>query len=135
MNYNKLNSLLLDKRMSIPQLAEKIGMTKRGLYSSIENKTLTVSTLEKISEVLEIPAAIFFEDENDKRNKSALIIEVEKLKKEIKDIKIINKLNENLAASATREAAANLKISLVYQDLLKRYMQTDIENELKSKNS
>ena len=93
MNYNKLNSLLLDKRMSIPQLAEKIGMTKRGLYSSIENKTLTVSTLEKISEVLEVLITVFFEDENDKWNKPALLVEIERLKKEYEDIKNINKLN------------------------------------------
>jgi transcriptional regulator with XRE-family HTH domain len=122
--------------MSIPQLAEKIGMTKRGLYSSIENKTLTVSTLEKISEVLEVLITVFFEDENDKWNKPALLVEIERLKKEYEDIKNINKLNENLAGSATREAA-NFKMLLrmFYSALIEIYTESfyNLQKELQIK--
>lgn len=65
MNYSLLQELLFERRMSIPLLADKIGMSKRGLYASIENRTLTVVTLEKIAEALDVRVTTFFEDGND----------------------------------------------------------------------
>ena len=41
-------------------LAEKIGMSRRGLYSSIENKTISAEVLEKISLELDVPITVFF---------------------------------------------------------------------------
>jgi len=60
-NYNKLKELLSEKKITVAQLAEKIGMSKGGLYSAISNETLSVNMLEKISEVLEVPATYFFD--------------------------------------------------------------------------
>lgn len=61
MNYELINKIAFEKRLSIPKLAIEIGMTKKGLYLAIGKQTLTVATLEKISEVLEVPVTIFFE--------------------------------------------------------------------------
>lgn len=60
MEYSKIRELCTSKGISIPQLAEKIGVSK-GLYTAIKNETLTVSTLEKIAEALEVPVCTFFE--------------------------------------------------------------------------
>ncbi|MEI6060507.1 MAG: helix-turn-helix transcriptional regulator [Bacteroidota bacterium] len=59
--------------MSIPQLADKIGMTKRGLYSSIEKKTLTIITIEKIAEALDVPVSVFFDEQSFNWNNKELI--------------------------------------------------------------
>ena len=47
--------------MSKPQLAEKIGMSKAGIYLAIDKKRLSIDTLEKIAEALEVPVTVFFE--------------------------------------------------------------------------
>lgn len=60
MEYSKIRELCTSRGISIPQLAEKIGVSK-GLYTAIKNETLTVSTLEKIAEALEVPVCTFFE--------------------------------------------------------------------------
>lgn len=97
MDYNKINKILTDKRLSIPQLADKIGMTKRGLYSSIENKTLTISTLEKIAEVLDVPATVFFDEQSANWNNKDLIAQNTKFDIEIQDLEEkINDLNDQL---------------------------------------
>lgn len=82
MNYKKIDDLLTAKNLSFKLLAERIGVTRTGLYHTIKNKTLTVSALEKIAEVFEVPVIVFFEDENEKWTKSALNDEVKKLDEE-----------------------------------------------------
>jgi transcriptional regulator with XRE-family HTH domain len=62
MNYNKIKEISTSRGISFPQLAEKIGMTKRGFYASIENETLTIKTLERIAESLGIRVDEFFVD-------------------------------------------------------------------------
>lgn len=97
MEYNKINKILTDKRLSIPQLADKIGMTKRGLYSSIENKTLTISTLEKIAEVLDVPVTVFFDEQSANWNNKDLIAKNTKLDIENQDLEErISELNDQL---------------------------------------
>lgn len=78
---DKIKEICSEKRMTIPQLAEKIGMSK-GFYTTLKNNTLRVDTLLKIAEVLEVPVSTFFEDENDQWPKSKLIEEVKKLDEE-----------------------------------------------------
>lgn len=90
MIYSKIKKLLTEENLSVPQLAEKIGMTKGGLYAAIENNTLSVKTLEKIAEVFNVPITSFFEDENDKWNKQALIDEFNKLDKKNKELTKLN---------------------------------------------
>ena len=99
MVYERLANWMFEKRISIPQLASKIGVTKRGLYAMIERKTLTVSTLEKIAEVLEIDTMLFFEKDGLSSEFYSLQQENERLKDEIlklclenSDLKVIKEL-------------------------------------------
>ena len=47
--------------MSIPQLAEKIGISEAGLYQSLRNQSMKVDILEKIAQELNVPVWIFFD--------------------------------------------------------------------------
>lgn len=64
MDYKKIRELCTERGISIPQLAEKIGVSK-SFYTSLKNETLSVSTLEKIADVLEVPIGYFFSEEVD----------------------------------------------------------------------
>lgn len=44
-------------------LAGEVGMTETGLHRALKNKSLKVKTLERISEVLEVPIAFLFGEE------------------------------------------------------------------------
>ena len=81
MNYDKIKELADIHRISIPQLAEKVGMTKRGLYACIENNSLKVETLEKIAEVLQVSISTFFTESIKSEESSTL----EKRVKELED--------------------------------------------------
>lgn len=50
---DKIRDLCYEKRMTIPQLAEKIGMSN-SFYTTLKNGTLKLSTLQKIADVLEV---------------------------------------------------------------------------------
>lgn len=80
MDYSKIKIKAIEKGITIPQLAEKIGMSKAGLYLAIDKKRLTVDTLEKILKVLDLPIDSLFEnDENTgKWTRQALIDELNK---------------------------------------------------------
>jgi transcriptional regulator with XRE-family HTH domain len=65
MNYNKIKDLCAQQGLSIPQLAEHIGASK-GLYTSLKNETISVKTLEKIAEALNVSVYYFFEEGAEK---------------------------------------------------------------------
>lgn len=121
MIYSKIKKLLTDKNISVPQLAEKIGMTKGGLYAAIENNTLSVKTLEKIAEVFEVPIIYFFEKDNEKWTKAVLITEVKKLDKKIEELAKRN--DEYLDMIRSKRSV----LRLIYMNI--KYFQ-DIVNEI-----
>lgn len=61
MNFNKIKSLSEEKGLTIPALAEKIGLSEAGLYQSIRNQSMKVDVLEKIALALEAPIWVFFD--------------------------------------------------------------------------
>ncbi len=72
------------KKISVAQLASKINMTKGGLYATIDNQTMTIATLQKISKVLEVPVSVFFDEfdpnqEVTKEEHLSAIIELKKI--------------------------------------------------------
>jgi transcriptional regulator with XRE-family HTH domain len=99
LNYNKLEDILKEQKITIPQLAEQIGMTRGGLYTAIERKTLTVSKLELIAEVLKVDVITFFIDEKNVSDLGYTKENVLELKKEAQQIldslKITNERLEN----------------------------------------
>lgn len=50
--------------LTLKELAEKVGMTETGLSRALNRKSLKVKTLERISEVLQVPISAFFGDES-----------------------------------------------------------------------
>ena len=78
--------------MTIPKLATILGMSKGGLYTSIANGSIKVSTLEKIAEILKVPVLEFFDEENEKWTKATLTDEVKKLDEE--NEVLWNRINE-----------------------------------------
>jgi transcriptional regulator with XRE-family HTH domain len=60
-NGNKIRDLYKEKRMSLDELAEKIGMSNTGLHNALRANDFKISTLIKIAEVLNEPISTFFE--------------------------------------------------------------------------
>jgi len=56
----KIKKVCQDKNISIRDLAKEIGMSFSGLYASLNNDTLKVSTLIQIADVLKMPVINFF---------------------------------------------------------------------------
>lgn len=63
MDYNKIQKLLREKNFSKKALAEAITVTPQGLRHMMENQTLTVSVLEKISQFLGVSPCYWWKDE------------------------------------------------------------------------
>lgn len=59
----KIKNLAKQKEMSIRKLCQKIGISNNGLVASFQNNSLKIETLYKISDVLEVPMAYFFDDD------------------------------------------------------------------------
>lgn len=99
MNYNRLKTLLTQKRINVPALANEIGMSKPGLYLAIEKERLTVDILEKIAEVLEVPIYVFFDEGQPTFNMKKyeeLQAQYEELNERIKDKKRLIRLTNKL---------------------------------------
>lgn len=97
MNYDKIDFLLKREKLTIPKLAERIGMSKRGLYASLKNKTLNVEMLEQIAQVLNVPITKFFNSDSDdsvEGNSSEKLLQLQDLLKN-RDENIIQLRKEN----------------------------------------
>jgi len=78
MNFNKIKELCEERKMTIPMLASKIGISEPGLYQAFRNKSMKVDILEKIAEALIVPIWTFF----DLDPETPLKAKLEKLRKE-----------------------------------------------------
>jgi transcriptional regulator with XRE-family HTH domain len=65
MNYSKLKEEIKLKKFTIEDVASKIGMTRTGLQLAFKEDTLKIVTLEKISDLLNLPVYYWFVDENN----------------------------------------------------------------------
>jgi transcriptional regulator with XRE-family HTH domain len=65
MNYNKLKEEIKLKKFTIEEIASKIGMTRTGLQLAFKEDTLKIVTLEKISEILNLPVYYWFVDSDN----------------------------------------------------------------------
>lgn len=68
MNVNRLKGKIVERGLSIPVVAEKMGIDRSSLYRKLNNKgeTLTIREAQKIVEILELSPVeateIFFDD-------------------------------------------------------------------------
>ena len=113
MNYNKITEVLADKHLSVPQLAQKIGMSKRGLYVGIKENSLRIDTLEKIADALEVTVTVFFDEDQIANSKSELQLreEIERLTSE-NDLNIL-KVKELQESLKDKKSIINLTYSHV----------------------
>lgn len=103
MYIEKIKKLSQEKKITIKELSERIGMSFSGLYSALSNNTLKVYTLFKISKELKVPITYFFDDSalnenNDIELLHRKIISLEKEKEKLKSkIESRNTLSELLS--------------------------------------
>lgn len=101
MNYNLLKDYIKKSEHQYKEFADVSQKTESGLRRSIDNQTLTVFTLEKVCELLEVSPSLFFDDtsqlsisgnQNQIGNGNRIILtspEVKALKQRIKDLEKI----------------------------------------------
>ena len=61
----KIELLMSEKKITWNVLAEKIGMSREGLYKSVKDNNLKVKTLIEIADFFSAPPTFFFEEKND----------------------------------------------------------------------
>ena len=91
LDFNKIKQQTTEKQMTMTALADQIGMSRGGLSTAINNKTLTIEALEKIAEVLDVPVTVFFDEQSANWNNKELIAEIVTL--EIKNQDLEEKIN------------------------------------------
>ena len=62
LSYNELRNKIEQKGFTLKFFCDKIGMTRQGLEHAIVNETVSAKVLAKMSEVLDIPVSVFFEN-------------------------------------------------------------------------
>lgn len=81
---NIIKNICEGKKISLPDLAKKIGMSKAGFYTSLNNNTIKVDTLQKIADVLEVDIKYFFGgDPSTSSGEAKKVVELEKRVKEL----------------------------------------------------
>ena len=96
MNFNKIREYCEERRITIPELATRIGISEPGLYQVLRNKSIKVDVLEKIATVLEVPIWEFFDINPEEKFQE----ELSRLKKKNEGLSqnqvILKKENEKL---------------------------------------
>ncbi|NVO11693.1 MAG: helix-turn-helix transcriptional regulator [Bacteroidales bacterium] len=62
MNYNKIKELAESRKVTIKDLAIRVGYTEAGLHKAIRNKSIKVDSLENIAQILGVPISSFFDE-------------------------------------------------------------------------
>ena len=109
--------LLKEKGLTMTTLAEKVGMSRGGLYTAIKNKTLNIETITLISAVLEVdykelmPGYVPIETLKLKDELTIITADYTKLNERYNELKVqyenllkLSTLNEMLAKSADKRA-------------------------------
>lgn len=70
----KIESLVAKKRISAPEMAKSLGMTKANIYNIFSRKSLDTELLIKISDFLDVSPTIFFTQEDSQESDSQKIL-------------------------------------------------------------
>ncbi len=92
MKINKLQGLLRTKKMTIEEFVSKVGISKMGYYRIMKEANTSVKTMERISEVLEVPMSFWFEVGTPSNQEK----EEEYINKYKKDIEKLTEENQKL---------------------------------------
>jgi len=112
-NFKIIKDLAKRKNISLKKLSEIIGLTEQGLQSIMKNNQTNTSTLEKLCDVLDVSAGVFFENK--------------KLTKDIANNHVLfgNKIGNNNFNSTTIDENA-IENSKYFIDIIKK-IQTQID--------
>jgi len=72
---NRIRNLLDDKKLTIREFAEKIGMSEPGIHNMFRSHDMKVSTLQKIADYFDVPITYFFDDLDTKNQTVDLVFE------------------------------------------------------------
>lgn len=124
MDYNELREIAESKRIEIQELASEIGMTSNGLREAIRKDTIQLKKLRQLCEILRIHPSMFFDVQKGvylnnvnaqlgNNNKMAIDNkdrEIESLKEQLEDKKVIIKmLQSQIESASTMNIAAHPK--------------------------
>lgn len=62
-NFKIIKQLCKQKKISIQELAEKLGVTDAAIYDIIKRNSTSIPTMENIAKILDVSPAIFFTEE------------------------------------------------------------------------
>jgi len=75
LHINRIRKLIDDKKLTIRDFAEKIGVSEPGIHNMFRSHDMKVSTLQKIADFFEVPITYFFDEENvDARNQTVDLV-------------------------------------------------------------
>jgi len=95
--YDRIKELIAQKKLTVVNLCDKVGITEGGFYASIRNNSMKISTLEKIASALNVELQEIFTPYGEEFSKDTS--KQPKLKPEEENIILkekINLLNEQL---------------------------------------
>jgi len=119
----KIKALLDKKNITIQDFAIKIDKTKQTVYNYFNGKTaIDVETLQKISEVLEVPITYFFGLQNETNTKGC-----EEVLKENENLKDKNRFLESERVHLIKELASSMFIRFVLNNF--SFVPEGLKNE------
>ena len=68
MDYSKIKDISRIKKISIKELASRVGVSQTGLHHSIKTQVMRIDVIEKIAKTLDVNVCVFFEDVAHKSN-------------------------------------------------------------------
>lgn len=65
-NFQLIRTLCKEKKITLAELADKIGVTPQGMSIIIKSNSTNTTTIEKIAQVLNVRVGVFFDPESEK---------------------------------------------------------------------
>ena len=109
MNFSKIKIFCKERDITIPQLAEKIGVSEPGLYQMIRSESMKIDILEKIAKTLNVSITQFFDDVMTKweSQNEEYFMEVNRLREE----------NEKLAEGSRLAELQKIQVEMLTKEL------------------
>ena len=72
---NRIRKLIDNKKITIREFAEKIGVSEPGIHNMFRTNDMKVSTLQKIADYFDVPITYFFDDIDTKNQTVDLVFD------------------------------------------------------------
>jgi len=72
---SRIRKLIDDKKLTIREFAEKIGVSEPGIHNMFRTHDMKVSTLQKIADYFDVPITYFFDDIDTKNQTVDLVFD------------------------------------------------------------